>query len=201
MMRKKVFSCIVLCIVLILSYVYAHIDKNHYVYDKNADTSTYVGTHILLDGEVVKQSFVASDDTIDGINLKIAVYGNPENLILQYSILDSDDAIVAEAEVVGTELQHNKFNHLQLSTIENTKGNLYTLMLGVKHADEQNGLGFYIEPGSKGNMTLLVREQETEGALVTRITSHRFDVETFVVLLGIIVFITGFMNVLDKYFR
>jgi len=200
-MRKKVFSCLVLCIVIVLSYVYAHIDKNHYVYDKNADTSTYVGTHIVVDGEFVKQSFVANDDTIDGINLKIAVYGNPENLILQYSILDSDDAIVAEAEVVGTELQHNKFNYLQLSTIENTKGNLYTLMLGVKHADEQNGLGFYIEPGSKENMTLLVREQETKGALVTRITSHRFDVETFVVLLGIIVFITGFMKVLDKYFR
>lgn len=200
-MRKKVFSCIILCIVIILSYVYAHIDKNHYVYDKNADTSTYVGTNILLEGEFVKQSFVASDDTIDGINLKISVYGSPENLILQYTILDSDDVIVAEAEVSGTELQHNKFNQLQLPTIENTKGNLYTLMLGVKHADEQNALGFYIEPTAKGDQTLLVREQETEGALVTRITSHRFDVETFVVLLGIIVFITGFMKVLDKYFR
>lgn len=200
-MRKKVFLCFALCIVIVLAFVYAHIDKNYYIYDKNADTSTYVGTHIVLDGEFVKQSFVASDNTIDGINLKIAVYGNPENLILDYCILDSDDAIVAEAEVVGTELQHNKFNHLQLPTIDNTKGKLYTLMIGVKHADEQNGLGFFIEPSSKGNTTLLVREQEAEGVLVTRITSHRFDVETFVVLLGIIVFITGFMKVLDKYFR
>ena len=199
-MRKKIFSCFVVCIVIVLSYLYAHIDKNNYVYNRDTDASAFIGTGIVLEGESISQTFVAKDNTIDGINLKIGVYGNAEKLVLQYGILDSNNQVVAEAKVAGVELQHNKFNHLQLPTIENTKGNQYTLILNVGHADEQNGLGFYIEPGLKENQRLTVREQETEGALVARITAHRFDMETFVVLLGILAFITGFMKVLYKFF-
>lgn len=200
-MRKKFFSCFVLCIIIVLSYLYAHIDKNDYVYNKGTDASVFVGTGVVLDGEAITQTFLAKENTIDGINLKIAVYGSSENLVLQYDVLDSTNAIVAEGEISGKELQHNKFNHLQLPTIKNTQGKQYTLVLNVRHADEQNGLEFFVEPGLKENQKLTVRGQETEGVLVTRITSHGFNMETFVVLLGVIAFIIGFIKILYKFFR
>ena len=53
----------------------------------------------------------------------------------------------------------------------------------------------------KENQKLTVRGQETEGVLVTRITSHGFNMETFVVLLGVIAFIIGFIKILYKFFR
>ena len=42
---------------------------------------------------------------------------------------------------------------------------------------------------------------ETQGALAARYISHRFDVETFVVLLGFVAFIVIFMKLLFKLFK
>ena len=74
-------------------------------------------------------------------------------------------------------------------------------MLSVDHSDEQNGIGFYIEPASQNEQLLVIRDTETDGTLVTRVICHRFDIETFVVTLGIIVFVVSFMKVLFKIFR
>lgn len=199
-MKKKIISCFIICVVITMSYFYAHIDKNYYIYNRNVDASLLMGTGSMLDGETVTQSFVSEENAIDGINIKIEVYGTSDNLVLQYKVLDGKGSVVSKAEISGAKLQHNKFNHLQLPIIRNTQGNQYTLVLDVKGADAQNGLGFFVEPGTKENQELVVKQQETEGTLVTRITSHRFDLETFVVLLGIIIFIVGFMRVLYRFF-
>ena len=42
---------------------------------------------------------------------------------------------------------------------------------------------------------------EAQGALAARYISHRFDVETFVVLLGFVAFIVIFMKLLYKLFK
>ena len=46
-----------------------------------------------------------------------------------------------------------------------------------------------------------IKNNDTDGTLVTRIISHRFDVETFIVFLGIVAFVAMFMKVLYKFFK
>lgn len=200
-MKKKIISCLVICVVVVLSYFYAHIDQNSYIYNRNADTATFYGTGLLLQNEKIVQTFIAEENTIDGINIKIVTSGNVENIDLNYSVLDEKSEEVASVKIAAVELGNNKFNQLDLPTIENTAGKQYTLVLSVENADEQNGVGFYIEPGRKDNQQLTIKDNETDGTLVTRIISHRFDVETFGVLLGIIAFVVLFMKVLYKFFE
>ena len=53
----------------------------------------------------------------------------------------------------------------------------------------------------EGAQVLGIKNNETPGALAARYISHRFDVETFVVLLGFVAFIVIFMKLLYKLFK
>ena len=200
-MRKKIISCLIICVVIVLSYFYAHIDKNSYIYNRNSDTALFYGTGILLNNEEITQTFIAEENVIDGFNIKIATAGNVEKVVLNYSVIDEMSEVVAQAELPANALESNKFNRLEIPTIENTEGKQYTLVLSTENADEQNGVGFYIEPGRRENQQLTIKNNDTDGTLVARIISHRFDMETFVVLLGIILFVVMFMKVLYKFFK
>lgn len=200
-MEKKIVSCLMVCIVIILAYFYAHVNKNSYLYDRNADTGTFYSTGIMMEDEELTQTFVSEEDTIDGLNIKAAIIGNAEDVVVNYAILDVDSENVFKGTVRATELENNKFNQLEISKITDAKGKTYTIVLSEEKSDEQNGVAFYIEPGRYGNQQLIIKGNETDGTLAVRSICHRFDVETFVVLLGMIAFITAFMKVLYKFFK
>lgn len=200
-MKKKIVSFLMVAVVVVLSYFYAHIDKNSYIYDRSADTSTFIGTGILEEGEELTQTFIADEDTIDGINLKIYTSGSVKNVVLQYALVDETTGEIFESTVLGSELENNKFNQLDIPIITETEGKTYTLVLSEENSDELNGIGFYVEPGKQGEQELTIKENSTDGTLVTRIICHRFDVETFIVLLAMIAFVVVFMKVLYKLFK
>ena len=64
-MRKKIISCLIICVVIVLSYFYAHIDKNSYIYNRNSDTALFYGTGILLNNEEITQTFIAEENVIE----------------------------------------------------------------------------------------------------------------------------------------
>lgn len=200
-MKKKIISCLMLVVIIAFSYFYAHIDKNSYIYNRNADTGLFYGTGILEENEKLTQTFIAKEDSINGINIKVVISGNVENVVLHYALLDETLNTVCESSVYATELEHNKFNKLEFPEILGTKGKQYILVLSEGNSDEQNGIGFYIEPGRQDNQELSIKENETDGTLVTRIICQRFDLETFIVLLGMIAFVAVFMKILYKMFK
>ncbi len=202
-MKKKLGIIILGMGVLIFAYLYAHIDKNTYLYDRNTDSAELIGTGIPAAGEEITQSFTSVEDTIDGINVKATVIGDAGHVGLEYSLLDEESGEVVRTETMpGTEIKNNKFNVLKFQTLQDTKGKNYTLSLSESGADDNTGISFYLSEEIGGTQGLLrVRGQETNGNLVVRILTHRFDLETFVVLLGILAFIAGFMNVLYRMFR
>lgn len=200
-MKKKIISSLMLIVVIVSAYFYSHIDKNSYIYDRNADTNTFYGTGILKEGNQIKQTFIAEEDTIDGINIKVTTAGNVENVVLHYVLLDESLQEVCKATVPGNELENNKFNKLQVSGINGAKGKEYTLVISEEHSDEQNGIGFYVAPDNQQEQMLTVNEDNVDGVLVARVISHGFDLETFIVVLGMIAFVVTFMKVLYKFFR
>lgn len=193
--------CLAVAIIIILSYFYAHIDKNSYIYDRNVDTKNFYSTGLLVEDEDMTQTFISEEDVIDGIYIKISVVGNVEDVIMHYSLTDNATNKVVSAVVKASELENNKFNRLAIPKIEGAKGKTFTLTLSTENADAQNGIGFYLTPGRFNGQTLVVKGNETDGTIVARTLCHRFDVETFVVLLGMIAFVSAFMKVLYKFFR
>lgn len=186
-------------VVLVLAYMYSHIDKNHYLYDRHTDSFNGIG--VLESDEKITQTFVSEDKAIDGINIKITTVGDIEDVVLHYSLIDEETGDIVARKVAATELKNNKFNYLHIPTVENAEGKEYTVVLTAENSDEENGVSFYAVSGKQTDQELQVDEEKQDGTLAMRVICHRFDVETFVVLLGIVLFISVFMKTLYKSFR
>lgn len=197
---KTIIKTIVISVVVIaLSYAYSHIDKNSYLYDRNTDT--FNSTDVLGEEKTIQQTFVAQDKAINGINIKVTTVGNVEDVVLHYSLVEEKTGDMVEKSVNAKELKSNKFNCLEVPTIKDAKGKIYTVILTAENASEENGVNFYAVPGEKENYQLQIDEEIHEGILAMRTVCHRFDVETFVVLLAIVLFIGLFVKTLYKSFR
>lgn len=200
-MKKKIVACLVICVVLVLSYFYAYIDDNTYIYNAESDEATFFATGTLSGTEELTQTFVSQEDSIDGINVKVELLGAVENVVLHYALLDENSDEVYEGEVLATELDNHKFNILETSKIPNTKGKMYTIVLNEENTDLQNGVSFYLSPGRQNDQDLIIKGNATDATLVARTICHRFDIETYVVLLGMITFVAVFLKILYKMFK
>lgn len=201
-MKKNIMKILCVCIVVALAFLYAHIDKNSYLYNRNADSGVFINTGVLLEGEEISQTFVSDENTIDGVNLKVSIVGKVDEAVLKCAVVDNETLQITESSVKVSDLENNKFNKIKLPEIKNTKDKQFTLVLSVENTDEQQGLSFYYDPSLENSeQKLSVRGNEETGTIVARVICHRFDVETFVVLLGIIMFITVFLKVLYKLFK
>ena len=202
-MRKKakaiIKTVVIGVIVIAFAYMYSHIDKNHYIYDRH--TESFNGIGVLEEDEKIKQTFVSEDKAIDGINIKITTVGDIEDVVLHYSLIDEETGDIVARKVAATELKNNKFNYLHIPTVENAEGKEYTVVLTAENSDEENGVSFYAVPGKQTDQELQVDEEKQDGTLAMRVICHRFDVETFVVSLGIVLFISVCMKTLYKSFR
>ncbi len=199
--KKKIFSCLTLICIIVLSYFYANIDKNIYLYNKNVEAGQLWSTGILQEDEKLTQSFISKENTIDGVNIKVILNGNVDNVTLYCKLFDADSNQIAESSVLGRELENNKFYQLKIPTITETKGKQYSLVLTQMGSDTQNGISFYIDPTMEDNEELTFLDQECEGNLVARMICHRFDIETFVMVLGMVTFLVVFMKILFKMFK
>lgn len=202
-MKKYIKTGIGILIVVILAFLYAHIDKNSYLYDRNADTSTFLNTGILLDGEKISQEFISEEDILDGMNIKCAVQGEAAGVEVHYTLQDVETKKeIASGTMKAGEIKNNKFNLFKVKQMNGTEGKRYLFEITETGADAANGVSFYVVPEKADTaQQLSIKNNETQGALAVRTVSHRFDVETFVVLLGFVLFIVIFMKLLYKLFK
>lgn len=201
-MKKKISTIVIVIGVLAFAYLYSHIDKNTYLYDRDTDSSELAGTGILGEKEEILLSFTCPEDSLDGINLKATVIGSVEDVDVEYSLIDAESGDVVRTETVrGMEINNNKFNKLKFPVLKETRGKNYILRLAESGTSDGAGISFYLSAEEREGEQLTVRGNETRGVLAVRLLTHRFDPETFIVLLGIMVFIAGFMNVLYKLFK
>ena len=135
-MKKKITVILLIAGVLVLAYLYAHIDKNTYLYDRNTDSADLTGTGILEEKEEILQSFTCAEDSIDGINLKATVIGSPENVELQYALTDPESGeAIRQGKIQGFgDQKTTSSTKLKFSGIKGNQGEkLYPEADGIRN--------------------------------------------------------------------
>ena len=73
---KKIMKWVIgIAVIIMFSFLYAHIAKTHILYDNRIDTSKYMGTGVL--SGKIEQKFVSEEDYLDGITIKCSIQGAP----------------------------------------------------------------------------------------------------------------------------
>ncbi|WP_435084123.1 hypothetical protein [Ohessyouella blattaphilus] len=196
---KKIRIVVITFAVIVLAFIYSHIDKKDYIYDTDIDSSKYTSTGVI-DENVIKQIFYSSEESIEGFGLKMSVSGDVSDVEILYKIL-RDDKVIRTGTLLAKDVDNNKFNYVEIDKIESTRDNEFAIQFEQKGGDLYNGVMFYLTPGIEENTELLIGESELNGTLTLRMVSHRFDVETFIISLIFVTYIVGFFLLLIKLFK
>ena len=123
-------------------------------------------------------------------------------LQIEYSLLDGESQeILATGVIDSSEIESSRFFEFQFDRIENTKDKPYIFVIKNIGAKESQGIGFYFQPRAEKDTLLTISDNQTEGTLILKTVTNRFDVETFFVFLIFIIYIIVFMRFLYRLFN
>ena len=199
-MKKKLSMIVFVAVLIAFTYMYAIVDKNNAIYDRAVDTSQYVALG-LEQGEMVSQSFVSTEDKLDGINIKMSVSGQANDKKISYVLKDDTGKTVTLGDASLEKIKAGRFFSLKFDELTGCKGKRYTFELTVEQCEKDTQVIVYAVPGASKDSLLVVKGEKADGVMVLRTVTHRFDVETFIVTALFILYVIFFIRWLSKVFK
>ena len=190
---KKIKKMAAVIILILIAFIYGHIHKTHAIYDRTAENDQY----IMLDGSQsqITQEFICEEDSLDGIQVKCQnLQEDPEAEIRVYLQDCENGGIVAKSVKKAGEIKTGKFNEFSFDTVSRCRGKAYKVVF------EKDFLALYAEKTSEEGTNLKINSEESEGTLILKTVTYRFDIETFCVFMLLVSYICVFFQFLNWLF-
>lgn len=199
-MKKNIKLVILAMIVIVFAGVYSIVDINNAIYDSKIDNGDY-NARILNKGDNLVQTFVAGEDNLDGVEVKIAVSDNKETAEIGYQLQDDSGKILAKGETTLDNLKNGKFFEFRFDRLSGCKGKTYTFQMELEHCDADTDVSVYEVPSLLEGTSYTYNQEKQENTMALRVITHRFNIETFVVTMFFAVYVIVFMKWLAKLFK
>lgn len=190
---KKIKKMAAVIILILIAFIYGHIHKTHAIYDRTVENDQY----IMLDGSQsqITQEFICEEDSLDGIQVKCQnLQEDPEAEIRVYLQDCENGGIVAKSVKKAGEIKTGKCNEFSFDTVSRCRGKAYKVVF------EKDFLALYAEKTSEEGTNLKINSEESEGTLILKTVTYRFDIETFCVFLLLVLYICVFFQFLNWLF-
>ena len=190
---KKIKKMAAVIILILIAFIYGHIHKTHAIYDRTVENDQY----IMLDGSQsqITQEFICEEDSLDGIQVKCQnLQEDPEAEIRVYLQDCENGGIVAKSVKKAGEIKTGKFNEFSFDTVSRCRGKAYKVVF------EKDFLALYAEKTSEEGTNLKINSEESEGTLILKTVTFRFDIETFCVFMLLVSYICVFFQFLNWLF-
>ena len=190
---KKIKKMAAVIILILIAFIYGHIHKTHAIYDRTVENDQY----IMLDGSQsqITQEFICEEDSLDGIQVKCQnLQEDPEAEIRVYLQECENGGIVAKSVKKAGEIKTGKFNEFSFDTVSRCRGKAYKVVF------EKDFLALYAEKTSEEGTNLKINSEESEGTLILKTVTYRFDIETFCVFMLLVSYICVFFQFLNWLF-
>lgn len=198
---KKIFICL---FIIILAGIYSYGNWERPLYDTDIGSNSYTLTPEIQDD--VKQTFVCPENGLNGIQIKVN-FGNVENLgVYEWFLYDEEEKIVAQdgitSEMVG-EKKYLEKNILELKFEKQreSKGQKYMFVIKNNNPSEDGELGCYMTLEGKYSEKLAVDGNWQDQSLIIKQEIQMFNIETFIVFLGLAGYILFFIKYMYKLFK
>jgi len=190
---KKIKKMAAVIILILIAFIYGHIHKTHAIYDRTVENDQY----IMLDGSQsqITQEFICEEDSLDGIQVKCQnLQEDPETEIRIYLQDCENGETVAESVKKAGDIKAGKFNEFSFDTVSSCRGKAYKVVF------EKDSIALYAEKTSEEGTNLKINSEESEGTLILKTVTYRFDIETFCVFLLLVLYICVFFQFLNWLF-
>ena len=190
---RKVKKLAAVIVLILLAFVYGHVHKTHAIYDRMIENDQYVMMDVSQDQ--ISQKFVCEEEILDGIQVKCQnLQEDPEAEIRVYLQDCENGGIVAKSVKKAGDIKAGKFNEFSFDTVSSCRGKAYKVVF------EKDSIALYAEKTSEEGTNLKINSEESEGTLILKTVTYRFDIETFCVFLLLVLYICVFFQFLNWLF-
>lgn len=209
---KIVKRGILVILAVLLAGVYAYGVWPRAIYDTNVGSLSFEVTEALTGNMVLEQRFTCNDAGLNGVSLKLTKQSNEIIGDYDWTVREAEtDNIVGKGILNEASTENDVFNSsspqkngtvlLNFERQEDSANKEYIFTLQAKDVKEDQSMAVYITQKGNVNSTLTVDGAEKEQTGVIKIQFKRFNVETFIVFLGIIVYLVVFVKFMYKLFK
>lgn len=205
-MKNKVRNVILVLIVIFIAAFYAIGDWETAIYVRTASSGDDSLTNELTGDIEVKQSFLCPDNGFDGLTVKLLKVGSEEVDGYSWELTDQEGSLVAGGKITPDMLNARKFVTKKILTLEipkqeNSKNCRYTFILYGNNVNKEGCLQAYKTERGTFAEELSIDGKNDGQALVLKMQTHKFNLETFLVFLGLALYVGVFFRFMYKLFR
>lgn len=212
-MSMKIAKKICLIVfVVILAGVYSYGVWPRAIYDTDIGSGSYENTGALDGNQMMQQQFTCEDQGLCGFSIKLTKLNNQKIGNYNWTILETESGKEIANGIINESMTENdafessnaqKRGNIKLDfpRQENSKGKQYLLTLQAEDVDEEESVAVYMTEKGDTDSVLKVNGENLEKASIIKLQYKRFNVETFIVFLGIMVYLRVFIKFMYKLFR
>lgn len=209
---KNLKKLVLILAVLIFACAYAYGIWPRAIYDTDIGSNAYEVSDPLSGDTVLEQSFQCKDEGFCGIRMKLTKQTNQQIGTYQWTVIEQgskekvgegiiDNASTENTDFNSQNLQKQGFIELAFPRQEGSKGLVYTFTIQAQDVSENESMALYVTDKGGIESTLAISGEELEKTGVIRLQYQRFNTETFLVFLGIMVYLAAFIRFMYRLFR
>ena len=205
-MKKVIRNSILIIIIIGIAVAYSFGIWGKGIYVQTASSGDNRLTNELIGNSELSQTFLCPYNGLNGIKVKMLRVG-PETVDgYSWHVSDSQGEIIAGGEIGQTQLEEKAFTKKKFLTFEipqqkDSKGKEYTFYINGTGVSKEGCLQAYVANGNQYAKEFGIDGENTEGSLVLKMNTMRFNTETFLVFLGLVVYVVVFFKFMYKLFK
>jgi hypothetical protein len=186
--KMKILKKIALVIIIaVIGVIYSYSSWPQAVYDVNIDSGAYEATPLLVGDSHIEQDFVCKYNGLNQFQIRLDTMQRAKIGKYNWAIVDnSSNEIVREGEMDISKLDKKNNCKIKFDKIKDSKEKSYKVLIYAKSVAEDESISVL---------------KTSDNELVIKVYMKRFNVETFVVFLGIGVYLVAFIKFMSKLFQ
>lgn len=201
-MKKTIKTIVVILLMMAVGAVHAYGQWKQPVYDTTVDAAEYQNVGEISGKAKIEQEFTAEYDGMNALLVRTSTWGRVNDGKMQYKLTKvADDSIVTEGVLKVSEVMDNEYKTLSFPEIAESKGEKYRFTIEADGIKSGEGISIFTTKKAKSAEVLTVNGVEQEQALVMKIQAKEFNWEDFIVLIGLQLYIVGFVKLLYRFLK
>lgn len=209
---KKIKKILLLLVVVLVACVYSYGVWTRPIYDTNIGSGSYENTGALEKGAKLCQEFVCKDAGLSGMTLKLTKMENQTIGTYHWTVVDLETGREVGAGVIDEAMTETKVFEsasaqkkgtieLEFDKQKDSRQRKYLLTIEAAEVAEDETMAVYITEKNSVETSLRIDEEELDRSCVLKLNYQRFNLETFIVFLGIMIYLIVFVKFMYKLFR
>lgn len=201
-MKKAIKTIIVILLMTAVGAVHAYGQWKQPVYDTTVDAAEYQNVGEISGESKIEQEFTVEYDGMNALLIRMSTWGRVNDSEMEYKLTKvSDDSVVTEGVLKVSEVTDNEYQEISFQEIEESKGEKYRFTIEADGIKTGEGISIFTTKKAKSAEMLTVNEKKQEQALVMKIQAKEFNWEDFIVLIGLQLYIVGFVKLLYRFLK